>query len=200
MIGRHGSGRYHWCAVSKQTRQKNLRLFVAVYPPAECAAALVRLLDHVELPAHRLVPVEQVHLTLQFIGDTPPQKLEAVIETVQRATGGLGAFELTFLRLMTLPPRRPRLVAAETDAPAALLELHRRLVTRLAHAARRNPADRFRPHLTLCRFRAPSRMASLDHPLELEPFSVGRIVLMRSTLTSEGAQHREAASIPLTGR
>ena len=107
--------------MSNPAHHKNLRLFVAAYPPAEIATAMVAALDDVDLPPHRLVPVEKVHLTLQFIGDTPPQKLDGVIETVQRATAGMPTFELTILRLMTLPPRRPRLVAAEADRPAALV-------------------------------------------------------------------------------
>lgn len=186
--------------MSNPAHHKNLRLFVAAYPPAEIAALMVAALNDVDLPPHRLVPVGQVHLTLQFIGDTPPQKLDGVIETVQRATAGMPTFELTILRLMMLPPRRPRLVAAEADRPAVLLELHRRLVTRLARTTRRQPSDRFHPHLTLCRFRAPTRMPSLDHALDLDPFGVDRIVLMRSMLTSAGAEHREAASFPLSGK
>jgi 2'-5' RNA ligase len=42
-------------------------------------------------------------------------------------------------------------------------------------------------------------MPSLDHALDLDPFGVDRIVLMRSTLTNDGAEHREAASFPLSG-
>ena len=68
---------------------RSLRLFVAVYPPASVAAALREGLAGLELPDQRLVPREQIHMTLHFIGDTPADEVEATTETVRRAAGGL---------------------------------------------------------------------------------------------------------------
>ena len=175
----------------------NLRLFVAIYPPAEIASSLSNSLGELELPEHRRVPVEQIHLTLLFLGDTTPRQLDATGESIRRASAGLGPFQLGPLRLITLPPRgRARLVAAETDAPATLLEIQRRLASRLARAPRKE-GGRFRPHLTLCRFRTPSRVAPLEEPLSVPAFGVNRIVLMRSTLSPQGARHEEVASFGL---
>ncbi len=176
-----------------------MRLFVAAYPPPEVVRGMLAALKRLELPPHRLVPPEQVHLTLQFIGDTAPGRLDTVHESVERATGGLRAFDLTPRRLVRLPERgRARLVAVETDAPATLLELQRRLATRLARRTRHNPADRFRPHLTLCRFRQPSPLHEVDVAVDVEGFTVDRILLMKSTLHSTGAQHVEVAQFVLT--
>ena len=46
-----------------------LRLFVAVYPPAGVADALLRAAETLDLPDRRLLPPEQVHLTVQFVGE-----------------------------------------------------------------------------------------------------------------------------------
>jgi 2'-5' RNA ligase len=178
--------------------RNTFRLFVAIYPPVEIARALLAALGRLELPDHRLVPVEQVHMTLQFIGDTPAPELDRTTETVRRSTGGVKGFDLEPRLLIKLPQRGPaRLIAAEADGPAELMEIQRRLVTRLARSARRNPSNRFRPHLTLCRFRSPTAMARIDEPLDVEPFAVREIRLMRSTLRPQGAQHDEVASFPL---
>ncbi|MEE9128991.1 MAG: RNA 2',3'-cyclic phosphodiesterase [Phycisphaerales bacterium] len=175
--------------------RSNLRLFVAIYPSLEMSAELARSLQQHELPEYRLVPSEQMHLTLHFIGDVPAKQLDTTIESVQRATSGISAFDLTVQRLITLGQRgQARLVAAETDRPPELLEIHRRLVTRLACSVRRNPNDRFRPHLTLCRFKKPTKRIALDSPLDAGPFRVHQVVLMKSTLRSDGAQHHEVAS------
>jgi 2'-5' RNA ligase len=180
--------------------RNTFRLFVAVYPPVETARALLEALRRLELPNHRLVPVEQVHMTLHFIGDTPAPQLEKTKETVRLSTGGVKEFDLTPQRLITLPERgRARLVAAEADRPAGLMEIQRRLAVRLARSARRNASDRFRPHLTLCRFRSPAAMARIDEGVEVEPLAVREIRLMRSTLRPQGAQHDEMASFPLEG-
>jgi len=176
----------------------NLRLFIAIDPPLEIAQALLNSLARLDLPPHRLTPMQQIHMTVQFIGDTPSGALDDTIESAQRAGAGLPSFQLTCQRLITLPQRGPaRLVAAETDAPPTLMELHRRLVTRLAAKPREKSLERFRPHLTLCRFRAPTRGVSIDEQLSIPAFTVNRIILMRSTLTAEGAKHHELASCNL---
>lgn len=180
----------------------NLRLFVALYPPPEAVTAMLSALTSGEvvrdLPPHRLTPADQLHMTVQFIGDTPAQELDATIESVQRAAAGLQAFRLSLSRLITLPERGPaRLIAAETEQHSTLAELHRRLVTRLARNVREKKRERFRPHFTLCRFRSPARGLKVDGPLQIAPFQVDRIVLMRSTLRHEGASHHEVAACAL---
>jgi 2'-5' RNA ligase len=176
------------------------RLFVAVYPPLEIARALLAALGRLDLPDYRPVPLEQVHMTLQFIGDTPAPQLDETTESVRRSTGGVKGFDLQPRLLIKLPERgRARLIAAEADRPPGLMEIQRRLAGRLARSARRNPSDRFRPHLTLCRFRSPVAMSRVDETLDVEPFAVREINLMRSTLRPQGAQHDVVASFPLEG-
>ncbi len=175
--------------------RSNLRLFVAIYPPVDIRCQLLGALQSHDLPEHRTVPAEQVHMTLHFIGDTPTKQLDTTIESVRRATAGISAFNLTVQRLIILPQRGPpRLIAAETDRPPELLEIHRRLVTRLACSARHNPSHRFRPHLTLCRFKTPTKRFALDSPLDAEPFHVHQVVVMKSTLRPDGAQHHKVSS------
>ena len=86
----------------------NLRLFVAIHPPAERSQAMLTALKNPgDLPPFRATPPDQVHMTLQFIGDTPAKDLENTIESVRRSASGLAAFDLTPLRLITLPERGP---------------------------------------------------------------------------------------------
>lgn len=186
-------------------RTDSLRLFVAAYPPAAIARDMLAALAPLDLPSGRDTPPEQLHLTLAFIGDTPVSELESVIESVRRSCSGLGRFTLTPRRLVTLPHRPPpRLVALETDAPATLLELVRRLTLRLARNPRQRPTDRFLPHFTLRRFdHAPDRSrwdappAPLDLPAATPQFLIDRVHLMRSVLKPTGAEHREAAVFEL---
>jgi len=178
---------------------KNLRLFVAAYPPPETAVALLASLEQLDLPPNRPVAPDQVHMTLHFIGETPESKVDAIAETVRHAAGGLDSFVLTPRQLITLPQRpMVRLVAAATDRPAALLELQRRLVTRLARNPRHRAGDRFRPHLTLCRLGSPAKLAAIEVPLGVPPFLVEEIVLVRSTLRPQGAHHETVRVIDLS--
>jgi 2'-5' RNA ligase len=175
-----------------------IRLFVAAYPPAEVAALLLERLAQFELPPHRPTPREHVHLTLQFIGDVPGAEMGSVLESVSRAAAGLRRFELAPQRIMTLPARGPaRLVAVETTAPPALLELQHRLAARLAREPRSRPGDGYTPHLTLCRFRAPSSRLRLDESIAAAAFVVERVRVMRSLLRADGAVHDEVAAVEL---
>lgn len=177
----------------------NLRLFVAAYPPPNVARDLLARLRSFVLPDRaRPVPAEQVHLTLQFIGDTPSGEMDSTRESVERAAAGLPAFTLRLQQLIALPERGPRrLIAVETDSPPALIELHNRLALRFARKTRGRPSDRFRPHLTLCRFASPVGAFVIDEPALSGGFVVERIALMRSTLGHQGAAHHEVATVTL---
>jgi len=178
----------------------NLRLFVAAYPPVDISQQMIGALNLVKLPPYRLTPIEQIHLTLQFIGDTPSRDLDDVIESVRRSAAGLNKFTLTPQRLITFPERGPaRLVACETNdpPPPTLMELHRRLVQRLATKVRPRKDKRFRPHFTLCRFTSPVNGFKTDQPITLQSFEIAKIHLMRSTLSAIGATHHAVADIPL---
>lgn len=181
-------------------RVKDLRLFVAIYPPPEIVAEALEWLSAFRLPPHRLTPADQVHLTLQFIGDVTPGRLDETIESVERSAAGLDAFTLQLTRLLRLPERGPaRLIAAEADQPVSLMEMQRRLAHRLARNPRENSGDRFLPHFTLARFRSPTwfDIDVGDAPLASEPFVVESVALMSSTLTPEGARHVPVRAFPL---
>jgi RNA 2',3'-cyclic 3'-phosphodiesterase len=181
----------------------NLRLFVAIYPPAEIVCSMLERLARLPLPDRaRPTPAEQVHLTLQFIGDTPAAEMDDTIESVRRAASGLPAFALSLHELIALPERGPkRLIAAETDAPPTLVELQKRLALRLAKKVRERPGEKYRPHITLCRFASPVKGYTLERvSTRLDgSFEVERIALMRSTLSNAGATHHEVVSVLLEG-
>lgn len=159
---------------------------------------MVALLDRLPLGAHRATPVEQVHLTLQFVGDTPSSRVEGVVETVRRAAGGIQGFELIPLRLITLPARgSARLAAIETDAPPPLLELQRRLASRLARRPRKETGDGFLPHLTLCRFREGAQAVRVEETVGMVGFRAPEVLVMRSVLRPAGSEHAEVARIAL---
>lgn len=173
-----------------------LRLFLSLHPPVGVARALLEALAQLELPAHRVTPLDHVHMTVLFLGEIDERRVAATIESAERAAASVAPFELAVTQLETLPAQGPaRLVAAATDAPSALLELHARLVARLA-TKRARPAP-LHPHLTLCRFHAPTRFALPSVVLEPLAFSIESLSLQHSTLRPSGAEHRQVARIAL---
>lgn len=177
------------------------RIFCAIFPPTPAAEGLLSLLSERELPPHRATPLCQVHLTAMFVGDTRSDEVPSVEESVRRAVSGIGSFDLTPRKMISLPAHGPaRLIAVETDAPPRLLEIHRRLVSRLARRPGERDPDGFRPHLTLCRFvGAGARGFSLDETVETPAFRVDRVDIVESVLHSTGAEYRTLLSVPLHG-
>ncbi len=187
-------------------KAKTVRLFVGLYPPLDVARQALASVGKLDLPPHRLTAPDQVHLTLLFIGEVvlrPAGVLDEIVESVERSAAGIRRFRLEPTELLTLPKRGPaRLIALSTTLPGELVELHDRLVRRLAQQTRQRPSDRFLPHLTLCRFRSPMsaeglRQQVLAAPLDLPAFEAVSLRLMRSRLQAGGAVHEEVARAEL---
>jgi 2'-5' RNA ligase len=176
-----------------------LRLFVAAHPPEAVCGGLLGELAGLGREDLRPVPAAQVHLTLVFIGNRDSRELDATLASVEASVRGLPAFPLRPVRLVPLPrPGLARTIAAETDRPATLLEIHERLVRRLARNPSPRPRDSFRPHLTLGRFRHEVA-CELDLPLATAPFRVESVAVLASDLRPDGAVHRELARLTLGG-
>jgi len=173
-----------------------MRLFLALYPPVASAHALRSALDGLALPPHRTTALDQLHLTVLFLGDVAARELPALQESVERAAAAVEPFELAPERLAALPEQGlPRLIAAVTDAPRPLLELRRRLVARLA--ANKVKSSEFLPHFTLCRFGAPVKFELPSSALRCAPFRVDALSLQDSVLRQDGAEHRQLARFVL---
>ncbi|MBC7773240.1 MAG: RNA 2',3'-cyclic phosphodiesterase [Pyrinomonadaceae bacterium] len=174
------------------------RLFVAAYPPPDVACRMIELLGRLDLPPHTVTSVEQIHMTLQFIGDTASRRMDEVTESVQRSTAGVARFAVEPASILTLPQKGPsRLAALETGGPPGLIEIHRRLVHRLARNPREESAQQFLPHFTLARFKAGATCPAMKVPVDLSPFEVAEVRLMRSKLRAGGAVHEVVAAFAL---
>jgi 2'-5' RNA ligase len=183
---------------------QNQRLFVAVYPPVETVRLLLRAAAELTgLPPFEPTAPDLVHLTVQFLGDVAQKDLVRVHESITRATAGIPPMELTPRRLVALPQShqaagdRARTIACELDAPGTLVDLHRRLATRLAANKKKGHDDGYAPHLTLGRWSTPVPHPHLDHPVTIAPFAVEKIHLMRTVLKPGGTSHVRVDSFVL---
>lgn len=169
-----------------------LRLFIAAYPPPEIAVALVDAARGLGLSSLKPASLDQVHVTLLFIGDTDERQLDDVIESMHRAASGVHAMSLSVERLIALPERGDaRLVAAEASAPPVLIELQKRLAQRLTRTRPKRERE-FLPHLTVGRFPGSGlRLRDRAWPVTKLTLEVADIRLVASMLKPSGAVHRE---------
>ena len=183
-----------------------MRLFVAVElsDAARAAVALVqrRVVDGLRGPGRlRLVNPEQQHLTLVFIGEVAEERSRGIVQAMEGAIP-LTPFRISFRQIGAFPPRgAPRvLILAAGDGAEASVRLHEFVANRLENEGVPREPRRFRPHLTLGRWREsrPSDRPSRD--VKSEPavdVDVDRVTLFQSRLSPAGPSYTRLATAPL---
>lgn len=191
-------------------RERNLRLFVALAFPDEVRTELRRAADAMRAFAPhgaRWANVDGAHLTLRFIGSTPPDAATVLSEAVARAAEGVAPFELSLAGAGLFPPRgAPRVLwVGVGGAVDALTGLHDRIEQALTEAGLSNDERTFAPHVTLARI---NTRLSRDESQALResvaalgvcpvPFTVDEVALYRSDLLPTGAVYTRLASARL---
>jgi 2'-5' RNA ligase len=161
-----------------------------MYPPPDAAAAMSELVRGVSRARARRTPVEQIHMTVLFLGDRPEAVLDRIASEARTLAAGTGPIRLTPKEVVSMPSHSPpRLIALETIASRNLQALYARLVQGLAE-----PDEPVRPtllpHFTLCRFRRGAPAKPMRTAVTLPAFEVRELRLVKSTLSPEGASTR----------
>lgn len=143
---------------------QTIRTFIAIPidPPIRKAAA--QLVDRLSDPGDRMkwVPIENLHLTLKFLGDVENTEIPRVCEIVRRCCEPIESFRIAFHGAGGFPTTdRPRVVwAGVTEGGDSLIELVMSLEKELAKLGFKPEARDYQPHLTLGRTRGGSRRGS----------------------------------------
>ena len=125
------------------------RVFVAIWPPAQVARRIARATAPLIEPAGgRPVHVDDLHLTLAFLGPLSPARTEAAIGAVRRVVHPRIQIELDRLGCFR---RAGVLWLAPRAAPVGLIELHSLVSARLLDAGFAPERRTFKPHVTLSR-------------------------------------------------
>ena len=149
------------------------------------------------------VEAENIHLTLQFLGNVPDHEIADVCTVAQRAAAGATAFELTVEAAGAFPNlRRPRTVwLGVSSGSEAVTALYKSLEDGLVPLGFRREKRRFHPHVTIGRVRG--RPGTLGECLEAQrDWSAGsmvvrEVVVMASELASDGPRYNVMGRAPL---
>ncbi|MDE2836538.1 MAG: RNA 2',3'-cyclic phosphodiesterase [Chloroflexota bacterium] len=190
----------------------NLRLFVAIAFPDEVRAELKRVAGAMRAFAPRgtrWANVDGAHLTLRFIGSTPPDAAPPLGNAVDRAADGVAPFELSLAGAGVFPPRgAPRVLwVGVGGALEALIGLRDSLEDAFEAAGIPRDKRAFTPHVTLARVNArlsrdeAQALRELVAALDVRPvaFAVQEFGLYNSDLLSTGAVYTRLASARLVG-
>jgi 2'-5' RNA ligase len=164
-----------------------VRLFFAAWPPPATAAALHAWAE--ALGDGKLVPRENIHLTLAFLGEADPVRAAAAAKRVRGARHDLPIDEARSWRQNEIVWVGPRKMPRELEAlvKALQLELYRDefILERRLFAA----------HVTLLRKASGPR----DMPgLPRVDWPVREFVLVRSRMSTRGAAYEPMEHFPLS--
>jgi 2'-5' RNA ligase len=182
--------------------QKGVRCFVAVDLPDSMRDEIAKVQREIDLPGVRLVKPGLIHITLKFLGDVPPSKVDRVAEALKGVklpafaakVGGIGAFPGRSIRVVW--------IGAEGEFEG----LFRAIEAALTPLGFEREGRKFTSHATIARVGRPSPettglLASKLEPfreIDLGEFRATEFLLKKSTLTPGGPIYEDIAAFPLS--
>ncbi|HLE96387.1 MAG TPA: RNA 2',3'-cyclic phosphodiesterase [Candidatus Thermoplasmatota archaeon] len=181
-----------------------MRGFIAVEVGPQ--PALVLLLEALRATGAdlKIVPPENLHVTLKFLGETPDDALSAVGDAMRRAVEGEAPFRMRLRETGSFPPRSsPRVYWVGLAEAEPLRRIAERLDTALEPLGWPRERRPFAAHMTVARARSSAGSDRARAAMERTDVSgdvdVRRILLFRSELSRAGPKYTPRLDVPLGG-
>jgi 2'-5' RNA ligase len=175
---------------------ERIRLFAALPLPPDAVEPLAAWQRReLSVPGARIVPPENLHVTLAFLGGRPAAEVAGIVEALREAAREAARPALTVGRYRET--RSVGMLALDDHGghATALAETLADALERLGVYERE--ARRWLPHVTVLRFRRPPRLRPAVP--DLGRISPSEAALYHSVLRPSGAQYEILQSVPLGG-
>lgn len=191
------------------TKDETWRVFCAIELPLGLRTRLIDRVTHLQsLPGNARASwnrIDNLHLTLNFLGDTPAHRVEALSLAASRAAHNVNPFQVEVAGCGSFPPQgTPRVLWIGIEDPEkGLGKLYRALEAECHAAGFARDQRPFHAHITIARLRHPDSSARnlaqlhLESPFASCTFTVNAIVVMRSILEASGSRYLTVARRPL---
>lgn len=184
-----------------------MRAFIGIGLPPECRRAIREAISpfHARRLAVSWTPEQNLHVTLKFLGETPPGRVDEIASLLLAAGSGIPAFEFLVEGAGGFPSlRAPRVLWVGIREPLELVgKLHENMEKALSCAGFPCEERPFHPHITVGRVRdwiPPGWGEKYASALSGKPFGVVGVrsyQLYESRLSPGGAVHTVLRDIPL---
>lgn len=183
-----------------------MRLFVAVQLSAELRERLASIQDRLRGAQADVswVRPANLHITIKFLGEVEPKRLECIRSALAEAIEGAAPFAVTVAGVGTFGGRIPRVVWAGVREGAEHLEaLAGAVENELGRVGFPKEKRGFTAHFTLGRVRSPRNVQALLAALRDEPAAplgtvpVDQFFLMQSELSPRGSIYTELETFVL---
>ena len=191
-----------------------LRSFIAIEIPTEIQQAIMRetagLRQALKRPLVRWVAMENIHLTLKFLGDVSPSNLENLAGYLTTELNKYSAFTITVGGIGAFPnQRRPRVIWIGLQAPNVLASIFQNIESVAAQFGFAPETHPISPHLTIGRVNQHASAVEIQKICAgLEHVKVGLlgntivngIHIFRSDLQPTGAVYTNLHTIPFSAQ
>jgi 2'-5' RNA ligase len=145
----------------------HLRTFIAIDLPKSIQDSIekevARLQKLLSSEIIRWTPLQNIHITLKFLGDTPTMHIDFLKQMLTRLCDSHSAFDLQLSTLGSFPNAKlPRILWLGLHAPTGLASLQRDIENESARLGYEKEARAFSPHLTI------GRVHQNIHPNDLQ--------------------------------
>ena len=195
-----------------------MRIFIGIDLDPEVRTRIERFLEGVEgfAPEARWVRPESLHITLKFIGEQPPERVEAVTERLRRVESS--AFEIRAAGHGFFPTAKaPRVFWIGIHTGPQLAELAKSIDIATAELGVPREDRPYSPHLTLARagrsgspkrrkgdrpnaiFAALEKRLSAMGELDFGTMMAHEFILYQSQLSPAGSKYTKLQRFPILG-
>lgn len=172
------------------------RLFIAIDMPEQVQDQISDL--YTAIQGARWVPQNQLHITMNFIGETDTSTESSIIAALERIS--FEPFHIAVKSTGFFPLRKdPQVLWVGIDTCTELENLQRSIERSLTTLGIIADHRTFHPHVTVARLDKPHKervvqFITENHLFKTEPFEIDAFHLYRSYLGKNGAQYVKEAS------
>jgi RNA 2',3'-cyclic 3'-phosphodiesterase len=185
-----------------------MRIFIAIALPKKVRKELSALQDRLKKSNTDIkwVKPENIHLTLQFLGNVKENRLAQIIQYLVQATEKHNHFYLSVKTLRVLPKLDyPRIIwVGINDEKQACKALQKSITENMEKLGFKKDGRAFLPHITLGRVRSDNNKETLIGLIKNEKdfsikakISVNKITLFYSLITQQGPVYSILEEFPL---
>ena len=143
-----------------------LRAFIAVEIPIEIRKTVCNVIAPLQEEignAVRWVPMDNMHLTLKFLGDVSPANVEMLSQMLRAEVDLFQCFDMHLRGLGAFPnTKRPRVIYVGIQAPPTLDALQRGIESAARRLGYESEERGFSPHLTVGRIKHALRVTGAE--------------------------------------
>ncbi len=186
------------------TDKKRLFLAIQTLPSVEYLAIYERLKHRLRMDMISWIDPHSAHLTLKFFGETPVDRIEKIINSINNGINLSHPFEFSLDKIGVFgSSHSPKIIWLGVENQEKIIQLHNDIMKSLRIIGYFPDPGNFVPHITLGRIKKCTDKQWFWDSIEeaknkdIQQIKVTKLILFESVLQRKGATHTQIAEFRL---